>query len=394
MMKKLLPILVFAALVVAGCTDTEKYHDPRFRDEALLKSGMIYYGEDPDEDGFNDMYFAFAAEENEMAEASTTALGEFKSKVGKLSSGARKDLGYIFNDLADLAELANYSYKDAEVELPDGWEDLGVQNPEIMNIFTKPTTSGLLPMGLKCSLMAKDERRVLVFAGTDFPASWGSMDQVLHFIADAYEDVYGALNKDASQVVMASKIVDELIAAGYVTKENLEFAGHSLGGRLASEMSVRYGCPAVVFNAAGVSPEVYQNYEMIKNAAGKDWRGYIVNVVSANDPLTCAQEYMSGQTDPIMTKVSQVLSADKTTVDAIVSIGLDVLGLVVDKVMGDTEVVATVKDLADEYAPVVDQLYERDYRAIGAMMPIRENMAGHGIKELALALRARAELCD
>ena len=27
------------------------------------------------------------------------------------------------------------------------------------------------------------------------------------------------------------------------------------------------------------------------------------------------------------------------------------------------------------------------------MMPIREDMGGHGIKELAAALRARAELC-
>ena len=390
-MKKLFLLIICAAFLVAGCAESDLGADLRHRDAVLLKAGMIYYGDDPAKEGFDDMYYAFAATDEEMDEASKDALKSFKKRVRKMSYDDRSYLKSVFNDIADLADLANYSYKDGPAVIPDGWVDLGAQSPEIQRIFNKSSVSKYLPMGLKCSLMGKGDRRVLVFAGTDFPTSWKKIDQVMHFISDAYEDVYGALNMDASQVVMAGQIVDELLAGGYVTLDNLEFAGHSLGGRLASEMSVKYGCPAVLFNAAGVSPEVYQQYEESRTNAKGDWRGYIVNVVSANDPLTCAQRYMSGSTAPLKTKVAEVLSTDKKTVDKFVSLGLDILGTVVDKVAGESQVVETVKDLSSEYGSVVDKLYKRDYRAIGAVMPIRENLGGHGIRELAESLRSRAD---
>lgn len=385
--------------MIAGCSRySEKYADPRLRDATLLKEGLIYYGEDPQDDDFDDMYYAFAAGEAEMVAASALALDGFSTKVDQLSRRDRRYLYDVFTDLADLAEMANYAYKDAPVAIPEGWEDIGVHDPKVMEIFDMNLVSGFVAGGLKCSLMAKGERKVLVFAGTDFPASWKSYEQVLGFIADAYEDVYGALNKDASQVKLASEIVDELLAAGIVTKDKLEFAGHSLGGRLASEMSVRYGCPAVVFNAAGVSPEIYQIYEDARAAAGEQWRGYVLDVVSANDPLTCAQKYMSGQTDPFSTRFAKVMSSDKNTVDELVSLGLDLLGSIVNNVMGDTKVVSKVKQIRNEYGEVVEECieeyYERDYRAIGAVMPVRENMAGHGIGDLAVALRERAQICD
>jgi hypothetical protein len=158
-------------------------------------------------------------------------------------------------------------------------------------------------------------------------------------------------------------------------------------------MSVRYGCPAVIFNAAGVSPDTYQEYKESVDSASEGWRGYIINVVSANDPLTCAQKYLSGTTDPVKTKVAEILSTDNATVDQYVSLGLDIIGAVVDNVMGNSNVTTTVKELAEEYAPVVETVYERDYRAIGAVLPVRENLDGHGILPLAESLRARAEMC-
>ena len=393
-MKNRISLIVSAALLIAGCSGSEEASDLAYRDEALLKAGMIYYGQDPQAENFDDMYYAFAAKEAELTAASETASREFKAQVKAMPSKDRNYLKDVFEDIADLAVLADYSYKDSAVELPKGWIDLGKQHPEIENIFSRQSKSKFMPMGLKCSLMSKGERKVLVFAGTDFPSTWKGYDQVMHFLVDAYEDVYGALKSDATQVVFAGKIVDELLEEGYVTKEDLEFAGHSLGGRLASEMSVRYGCPAVIFNAAGVSPEVYQNYEKSKEEAGEDWRGYIINVVSANDPLTCAQRYMSGSTDPLKTKLANVISSDKKTVDKYVSIGLDLIGTVVDKVAGDSKAASTVKDIVEEYGEDVERLYRRDYRAIGAVMPIRENLAGHGIKELAASLRTRSEICD
>lgn len=393
-MKIRLFLVISAVLLVAGCSGSEEDLGLNYRDKALQRTGMIYYGEDPQAGNFDDMYYAFAATAEEMSEMSAAALSEFKAKVHGLSDEDVDYLRSVFEDIGDLAVLADYSYKDEEIALPDGWVDLGKQDPKLEEIFKKPSQSRFLPMGLKCSLMSKGGRRVLVFAGTDFPSTWRGYDQILHFLADAYEDIYGALNKDATQVVLAGEIVEELMAAGYVNKENLEFAGHSLGGRLASEMSVRYACPAVVFNAAGVSPEVYKDYEMSKNSADEHWRGYIINVVSANDPLTCAQRYMSGSTDPIATKLSRMMSAEKNTVDEFVSIGLDLIGSVVDNMMGDSKASSTAEAIIDEYGEDLERLYERDYRAIGAVMPIRENMAGHGIKGLAQSLRTREALCD
>ena len=376
-------LILSLALLLAGCSDSDETYDLDHRDRTLLRMGMIYYGEDPQERAFDDLYCAFAATDDELAALSATSLADFKTSVKNMPKVDRNYLEIVFNDIADLAVLANYSYKDEPVVLPEGWVDMSLQDPKIEEIINRPSDSGILPVGLKCSLISKGDRKVLVFAGTDFPFTWRDYDQVMHFLADVYEDIYGALNKDAAQVVLAREIVDELLQVGYVTKENLEFAGHSLGGRLASEMSVRYGCPAVIFNAAGVSPEVYQDYEKSKEEAGKDWRGYIINVVSVNDPLTCIQRYMSGSSEPISTKLARLMSQEKSSVDELVSIGLDLIGAVVDNVNGTKQ----------EYGDNVNQFYGRDYRAIGAVMPIRENVAGHGINELVSSLRARAEIC-
>ena len=399
MIMKRTAVCAFACLLAAGCAlksgKTPGYYDDlQYRDSFLMSEGLIHYGNDPEAGAFDDMYYAFVAGENEMAEASAKASEDFRQKIAGLSDEDRAFLGYVFGDYADLAQLANYAYKDSEVDLPDGWTDMGADDSRLSGIIEKYSVSGLLPSGLKCSLMAKGDRRALVFAGTDFPGSWKDRRQVMDFIIDAYEDVSGALKSDASQVVLAGKLVDELLAEGYVTRENLEFAGHSLGGRLASVMAVHYGCPAVLFNAAGVSPEVYEHYEAARNAADDGWRGYIVDVTAANDPLTCAQKYMSGSTDPFVSAAAEALSVDNDTMDDIISLGLGVLGAAADKVTGGSKALSAVKDLSDRYGGVVENLYERDYRALGAMMPIRENMGGHGIKELAAALRARAESCN
>jgi hypothetical protein len=99
---------------------------------------------------------------------------------------------------------------------------------------------------------------------------------------------------------------------------------------------------------------------------------------------------MSGSTDPFTSKLAKVLSSEKSSVDEVVSLGLDILGAVVDNVTGNTQITDAVRG----YGQVVDRLYERDYRAIGAMLPVRENMDGHGIAAMSAALRTRAEMCN
>ena len=387
---KRLSFIACIAMMVAGCSggsdsksSTEQI-DLKQRNEVLLSTGMIYYGHDPEE-AFDDMYYAFVADEKEMAEASAKALADFKTKVAALSKEDRAFLKGVYSDYADLADMANYAYKDSDVKLPKGWTDLGAKDAKLAAIIDKYSVSGFLPTGLKCSLMAKGDRQALVFAGTDFPANWTNPKQVMDFIIDAYEDVDGAMNDEATQFVLACRLVDELIDNGYVKVDNLEFAGHSLGGRLASEMAVQYGCPAVLFNAAGVSPEIYDNYEKARKAAGNDWRCYIVDVIAANDPLTCGLKYMSGESDPFVSTAANALSMDKGALDGILSLA----GAVVGNLAGDS-----MKGLTDAFGGLVDEYYDRDYRALGAKMPIREDMAGHGVTELAAALRNRAVMCD
>lgn len=387
---KRLSFIACIAMMVAGCSggsdsksSTEQI-DLKQRNEVLLSTGMIYYGHDPEE-AFDDMYYAFVADEKEMAEASAKALADFKTKVAALSKEDRAFLKGVYSDYADLADMANYAYKDSDVKLPKGWTDLGAKDAKLAAIIDKYSVSGFLPTGLKCSLMAKGDRQALVFAGTDFPASWTNPKQVMDFIIDAYEDVDGAMNDEATQFVLACRLVDELIDNGYVNVDNLEFAGHSLGGRLASEMAVQYGCPAVLFNAAGVSPEIYDNYDKARKAAGNDWRCYIVDVIAANDPLTCGLKYMSGESDPFVSTAANALSMDKGALDGILSLA----GAVVGNLAGDS-----MKGLTDAFGGLVDEYYDRDYRALGAKMPIREDMAGHGVTELAAALRNRAVMCD
>ena len=392
---KRLAIIICAAILLAACAGNDFMTgvDLRERDAGLVRSGMIYYGQDPQEAAFDDMYYAFLADEEEMALASAKALRNFRDQVSAMSADQRKFLAAVFSDFADLAEMADYVYKDGPEELPHGWTDLGTENRKIAAIIDKYSFSEGIPSGLKCSLMGKGERQVLVFAGTDFPSDWSDLDQVLDFIIDAYEDVSGALTKDASQVMLAGQLVNELISGGYVSKSSLEFAGHSLGGRLASEMSVRYDCPAVLFNAAGVSPEVYEEYEATRKKAKDSWRGYVIDVTAANDPLTCAQKYMSGETAPFVSSTAKALSVDKGAVEGLFSLGKGLLGAVVDNLAETSEVMAAVKGITGAVSGIVDEYYDRDYRALGAMMPIREDMGGHGIKDLAKALRVRAEIC-
>lgn len=379
------------AMIVAACSGTSdsgssaEHIDLKQRNEVLLSTGMIYYGHDLDEEAFYDMYYAFVADEKEMTEASAKALESFKTKIAAISEEDRALLKGIFSDYADLADLADYAYKDSDVKLPEGWVDLGANDAGLAAIIDKYSVSGILPSGLKCSLMAKGTRQALVFAGTDFPADWKNLNQVMDFIIDAYEDVNGAINDEATQFVLACKLVDELIEKGYVTVDRLEFAGHSLGGRLASEMAVQYGCPAVIFNAAGVSPAIYDDYEKIRSSADEGMRCYIVDVIAANDPLTCCQKYMSGESDPFISTAANALSVDKGIMESALSLA----GAVVGNLAGES-----LKGMTDSFVGVLNEYYERDYSALGAKMPIREDMAGHGIKELAAALRVRAELCE
>ncbi len=310
----------------------ECYKDPAYRDSRLLAAGVTSYVKETREGVLDDMQDALAAYRREASMEVLPRIAHDSALEG-VSEEDLYFLSYIYNEYAELAVVSEYAYRDAEILLPEGWIDMGDADAEIASLISQYAQEGLLSIGLKCSLLSKDDRHVLAFAGTDLPADWKDFNQVLNFLKDAYENVTGAFRDDAFQVNVASSLVEKLIATGKVGLESLEFTGHSLGGRLACEMAVRYARPAVVFNAAGVAPGLYGKYETMRAAAADDWKGYIVDITSANDLLTRLQRFATG--------------------------------------------------LAEG----------RDYRSIGVHLPLSESMTGHSIAPLSACLYARSEAC-
>ncbi|MEI2774796.1 MAG: hypothetical protein V9G19_02270 [Tetrasphaera sp.] len=103
-----------------------------------------------------------------------------------------------------------------------------------------------LPDGLQAVLYkdaggsgSADDRYVLAFAGTDplSPDDW--------------------LNNAAQLTGTSSQYAEGMalaVALHHRYGDQLVFTGHSLGGGLAAAAAVATGCPAVTYNAAGVSP--------------------------------------------------------------------------------------------------------------------------------------------
>ena len=384
-------IFICAAMAFAVACSSEKEQeffnpDPAYRESVLLANGTISYGQAQGKEAFDDAYYAFVAEEPQMQQTSKEALEAFRGKVLQMPQQEREYMQKCYNDFAELATLAEYAYKDSDVQLPNGWVDQETLRPEIAKAIRQATAPGLISSGLKCSLLARGDRYVLAFAGTDFPADWKSPTQIMGFISDAYEDVDGALNEETTQVGKASRLIADLIGKYGIPQDKLEFTGHSLGGRLSSEMAVKFGCPAVIFNAAGVSPQVYEEYMKLRKTPPSPRSGYIVDITSANDPLTCAQKYMSGSSDPYLSSVTSMLTEDKDIASNLLSIGKAALSAATDYASQQSAILGSLLGKAREY-------YNRDYKALGARLLVKENMGGHAIKPLVEALRNRADIC-
>ena len=99
-------------------------------------------------------------------------------------------------------------------------------------------------------------------------------------------------------------------------------------------MAVRYARPATVFNAAGVAPNLYGQYETMRTHTPEGWKGYIVDITSANDFLTNLQTYATGLSE------------------------------------------------------------NRDFRSIGAHLHLGECQTGHSISPMSSYLYARSEACE
>ena len=213
----------------------------------------------------------------------------FESRISQMSEDSLKYMSQTYKEYGDLSRMAAYSYRDGN-PLPEGWEDLGQNNPNVRKIIEEIGQQGGDSSGLKFSVLKKvgEEKYVIAFAGTDFPKDWSDLHQDNEFFKDVISDVQGAFSRDEGQIKMAEQAVNRLCKEGGVPLEKMEFTGHSLGGRLASEMSVQYARPATTFNAAGVSEETRKQYEYLMAHSNNHYTG-VRNVVTEHDFLTNLQ---------------------------------------------------------------------------------------------------------
>lgn len=333
---------------------------------------------------------------------------DFEARISDMSEESLEYLNQTYQDYSDLSGIAGYSYRD-EVPLPDGWEDLGQHDPNIQRIIDDIGLKGGDSSGLKFSVLKKagEDKYVVAFAGTDFPKEWTDLYQDKVFVKDARADVQGMFSQDEEQIKLARKAVQRLCKEGGIPLENMEFTGHSLGGRLAAEMSVQYARPATTFNAAGVSEETRKQYEYLMAHTKNHYTG-VRNVVTEHDFLTNLQSMGSGAKNPYIAAIpKEEIKIVHETISGTLSSTegkaakqlLDVAGPLG---VGTGRVIDGV-DKTFEWANRFNEYYNRDYRALGGTVVLADGKSGisgeaHGInlvknlldqRKLAIAHRLR-----
>lgn len=128
----------------------------------------------------------------------------------------------------ELLDLSSAAYHTAA---PSGWSEV--------EDFDDPLT------GFSATLYkAEDGRYVLAFEGTE-----SDIRRPISFLQDWTNDVWGGLSA-TFQDDEATELAQRLRAK---YGDSLEFTGHSLGGRLATEAAMATGGTATVFNSAGLA---------------------------------------------------------------------------------------------------------------------------------------------
>lgn len=165
---------------------------------------------------------------------------------------AGKDLERLNHDL-EHAKLADHVYEPREdgkeVPPPEGWRE--VTDPaELAELGLEPSDLTQEGSDFRAKVYAPDPevfgdsmKPTVVFKGSSTTEDWiNNAQQGLGLHSDYYENAVGI-----------GKAVD---ASG----ADVEFAGHSLGGGLASAASSASGIPATTFNAAGLHSDTVTKY--------------------------------------------------------------------------------------------------------------------------------------
>lgn len=212
----------------------------------------------------------------------------FRKRLDKLSDKELEAWAANYTEYSEMSALAGNCYKSPSTPCPDGWQK--VDEISLRKIIDDMNDNNC---GYHCDLYINEEGKyVLAFAGTD------EIKDVLNWIPGAISkpenitnEFFKLVNAQTPRALeTVSRIMDKL---GPNAGNKLVLAGHSLGGRLASEAAIEYGLPAFTFNTAGISMETRK--EIKRGDFDKaDNAGKIINITTANDPLTYALEYPWG----------------------------------------------------------------------------------------------------
>ena len=373
------------------------YYAEKRIEDSLILAEQTYNPEKLSHGLYHDVYRVFFADSSVRAAISKDQAVLFDKEIKEMDIDDVRYREYFYGDYHELSVLADYSYLDGDLSLPGDWTDLK-DDPKVGNVIKDIIADGGFDAGLKWSVHKKGDRYVLAFAGTDFIKEPYSIEKLSAFLKDAYADYDGTFNSNTPQVKIAGTVVQRLVQEAGIPLDQLEFTGHSLGGRLASEMSVKFGCPATTFNGAGVSPETYKIYEFQQKNAKPGWRGHIRNVVSVNDPLTVLQKHASGATNEYVAALpkEQIEVLHKTFSETLSSEEGSALMKTLESSSPLGKAAGSVirgLDSFFEKANTINKYYNRDYRQIGGVLTVEEAMSGHSIKPLSESLDRRKKSC-
>lgn len=300
---------------------------------------------------------------------------EFDKSLEGMSKQKLEEKAQEYRDNLEKARLAKYAYHDGD-PLPTGWTDVTGEDPRIKQICDDIAQNGGNESGLKFSVLRKGDIYVVSFGGTDFGKEFSETYK------DGKTDITGAFSPDERQSELSRKLVWNLVKEGGIPLDQIEFTGHSLGGRLAAENSVAWARPATTFNAAGSHPDTYRQYENMRGITSgyrpsSNYTG-VRNIVTEHDFLTTLQSAGSGSKNPYIAALpKEGIKIAHETISGTLSdsrgkIAMGALHAVAPPVaegLSSTEKVLGAAVKFNEY-------YNRDYRALGDTFILPDGLGG------------------
>lgn len=384
---------IVSALGVAGAGIglkellTQKYADEIFEAQYGISRTELLLASGPKQQEYIEAYNNIGKQiQAEVSQIKTRPeiKDSFDESLSRMESDDLRYMKLVYGDYCELAEIADYSYHEHQLPAEmgrNGWQDVSLENPIVNRICYDAEMKSIEDSsGLKISVLRKGDRYVVAFGGTDFPDRWDNIHQVKEFYKDARTDVQGMFSPEEQQVQRAREAVRRLVKEGNIPLDRIEFTGHSLGGRIAAEMSVSYARPATTFNAAGVSEQTRQQYEYLLAHSKTGYTG-VRNVVTEHDFLTNMQELGSGSSNPYIAALpkGEIRIAHETVSGTLSSSEGKVVKKVLDSAGPLGSATGKVIDGVDKtlnYADKFNTYYNRDYRALGGTLVLPDKMSG------------------